>query len=230
MWNLRLLANVDKPNSFSNRMRDKRFLHFESLVERKRKLESLAERKIKPLRIVDIGGTIDFWEQRKWAGREDVSISLVNLVRQEPRHANMECLIGDATNLTEIADKSFDVSFSNSVIEHLFTYDNQRAMAREMCRIAPSVWLQTPNYWFPVEPHFHFVGWQWLPIKVRAELLLRRDYGWRKKAADLKQAYQLVAEVRLMTRSELERIFPGAEILGERFGPLVKSWILFSGF
>ncbi len=39
-----------------------------------------------------------------------------------------------------------------------------------------------------------------------------------------------VREVRLMTRSQLRRLFPDAVIHAERFGGLVKSWIVHAGF
>ena len=35
--------------------------------------------------------------------------------------------------------------------------------------------------------------------------------------------------IRLMTRGELNRLFPGAAIVPERVGPLVKSWYVFGG-
>ena len=32
-------------------------------------------------------------------------------------------------------------------------------------------------------------------------------------------------DIALLRRGELERLFPGAEVLAERFGPFAKSWI-----
>lgn len=214
------MSDWKNPGSFSNRMRSRRMELLERLMEPMRR----------PVRVLDVGGTNSFWEMRGWAGRDDVQIITVNLKAEERRHSNIEPRVGDAIDLSEYADESFDVAFSNSVIEHLFTYENQVAMAREVRRVARAYWVQTPNYWFPIEPHFHLPGWQWMPRRIRTELLRRRRCGWRGPCPDREQARRMVEEVRLMTRRELRRLFPGATIRAERFAGLVKSWIVYDGF
>jgi len=214
------ITDCGDPNSLSNRMRSARFRYFESLVE------SLP----RPLRIIDIGGTQSFWEKRGWTGREDVEITLVNLTAEPSAHPNINCVSGDATDLSEYGDRSFDVAFSNSVIEHLFTLENQEAMAHEVQRVAAAFWVQTPNYWFPIEPHFQLPGWQWLPETCRVQILRHRRCGRRGPYPDSREARESVREVRLMTRRELSRLFPGARIVPERFLGLVKSWIVHGGF
>ena len=146
---LRSLASSDEPTSFANKFRARRFLKFEALVAGFPR----------PLRILDLGGTNAFWENRGWHERTDVEILTLNLVAEEQRHGNIKPLTGDATNLAEFAERSIDVVFSNSVIEHLFTFENQRRMASEVQRVGKAFWVQTPNFWFPLEPHFHFIGW-----------------------------------------------------------------------
>jgi hypothetical protein len=181
---------------------------------------------MRPVRILDIGGTNSFWEQRGWAGRTDVHVVLVNLDAEPSRHENIEARAGDATDLSEFPDGAFDVVFSNSVIEHLATVDRQAAMAMEVRRLAPLYWVQTPNFWFPVEPHFLTPGWHWLPAKLRVALLRRRRWGWRGPCPDLADAQALVNEIRLMRGRELTRMFPDATLTKERIGPLVKSFVV----
>jgi methyltransferase family protein len=216
---LRRLAAADTPGSFSNARRARRFAEFAAIVE------ALAERQARPVRILDIGGTNSFWEQRGWAGREDVEIVLVNIEPEARAHANIEPRVGDATDLRDLPDASFDVVFSNSVIEHLETFGRQAAMAAEVRRLAPRYWVQTPNFFFPVEPHFLTPAWHWLPVAARVALLRRRRWGWRGPCPDPVEARALVREVRLMRRRELSRLFTGAEIRDERIGPLVKSFV-----
>lgn len=220
MINLRELANPNNPSSISNRMRARRFTIFEKLTQ------SLP----RPLRIIDLGGTNAFWEQCRWAGREEFRITIVNLADERRIHDNIEPRIGDATHLSECADASFDVAFSNSLIEHLFTFEKQATMAQEIQRVARAYWVQTPNFWFPIEPHFHVPGWHWIPESLRVAIIRRKRCGWRGPFPDREQARQAVQEVRLMTRSELTQLFPGAAIIPERFGGLVKSWIVMRGF
>lgn len=220
MKTLRSLADVEQADSFSNRMRSRRFARFEALA-------STLDR---PLRIIDIGGTNEFWRQRGYMGRDDVRITLVNLEPEEQVCENIEPHRGDATNLSGVPDRSFDVAFSNSVIEHVFTLENQRKMARETQRVSRAHWVQTPNFWFPIEPHFLTPAWHWLPRTTRAALLRRRRFGQRGPCPDPEEARAMVEEIRLMTRRELRSMFPESRIMPERFCGLVKSWVCYGGF
>lgn len=184
----------------------------------------------KPVRILDVGGTNGFWEMRGWTQRDDVEITTVNLRAEEQLHANITPQAGDATNLAEYADGEFDIVFSNSVIEHLFTLENQTKMANEVRRVGRAYWVQTPNFWFPIEPHFHVPGWQWLPVAMRVAMLRRFRCGWRGPCHDAIQARTLVEEVRLMSKTELQRLFPDGTLYAERFAGMVKSWVVYDGF
>lgn len=195
-----------------------------------RLFEELAVPLPRPLSILDVGGVNEFWEQRGWAGRDDVEITLLNLTEQPRQHPNIQPVAGDATRLPQYEDGSFDIAFSNSVIEHLFTREAQGAMAREMRRVGRAYWVQTPNFWFPLEPHFLMPGWQWLPVRARVEIIRRRTCGWRGPVPDRGAAEQAVREIRLLRRSELARLFPGATIVPERVANLTKSFIVHAGF
>jgi hypothetical protein len=216
---LRRVADDEANGSFANSHRTRRFEAFARLVD------ELSHEDGRPVRILDIGGTNAFWEQRGWAGRESVELVLVNLEPEPSVHSNIETRVGDATNLSEFPDGAFDVVFSNSVIEHLGNFERQAAMAAEVRRLAPLYWVQTPNFWFPVEPHFLAPAWHWLPVRLRISLLRRRRWGWRGPAPDPERARALVTEIRLMRRNELRNLFPDAILREERVGPLVKSFV-----
>jgi hypothetical protein len=81
-------------------------------------------------------------------------------------------------------------------------------MAREVSRVASRFWVQTPNKWFPVEPHYMCPFYQYLPVSLR-----RRFDGRRGDTLELLDA------------RELQRLFPDAEIERERFFGLTKSLI-----
>jgi hypothetical protein len=220
---MRGLADGRASGSFSNSRRSRRFEAFARLVD------GLLERQSRPVRILDVGGTNMFWEQRGWAGRPNVEVVLVNLEAERSVHDNIEPRVGDATNLHEFADRSFDVVFSNSVIEHLETYERQAAMAAEVRRVAPVYWVQTPNFWFPIEPHFLVPAWHWTPERLRVEILTRRGVGWAGRCDDRAHAERVVQEHRLMRRGELARLFPDATLVPEHFSGLVKSWTAVRG-
>jgi len=207
------------PGSLPTRLRARRFALFSSLLQDWPR----------PLHIIDVGGTNDFWEHQRWAGRDDIRITLVNLQPEPARFSNIVSIDADATDLHAFQDRSFDVAFSNSAIEHLYTFRNQQRMAAEIRRLAKGYWVQTPNYWFPIEPHFQFLAWHWLPIPWRVEILRRRTCGWRGQTPDPARARKLVEEVRLLCRRELHELFPDAALVPERFLGLVKSWIAVGG-
>jgi len=207
-------------NSFASRLRNKRFQLFEAAVARLPR----------PVRILDVGGTTAFWENRSWAGRLDIQIVSLNLVAEEQRHENITPISGDATNLAQFGDRSFDIVFSNSVIEHLFTFENQRRMASEIMRVGKTYWVQTPNFWFPFEPHFLIPGWQWMPVALRVGLIRRWRCGWTGPCPDPRRAHELVQEVQLLRRKQLKKLFPDATLIPERFCGLVKSWTVMAGF
>jgi hypothetical protein len=211
---LRASADDQSTASLSHRLRSRRFERF----------ERMAAKLPRPLSILDIGGTTEFWENRGWADADGIHITLVNLVEGDRRYENIVPTVGDATDLSEYDDNSFDLVFSNSVIEHLFSLRQQEAMAKEVRRLAPAYWIQTPNFWFPMEPHFLVPGWQFAPERLRVEILARRSVGWAGHTPDRAKAEELIREVRLLRRCELERMFSDATIVPERFGGLVKSW------
>jgi hypothetical protein len=167
---------------------------------------------------------------RGWANLDDVHLTILNIYEQQKRNVNITPIIGDATNLNQYADGSFDIVFSNSVMEHLFTLENQACMALEIRRVGKAYWVQTPNFWFPMEPHFLVPGWQWMPLNARVALLRRWKCGWRGPCSNRARALKLVKEIRLLTVKELRQLFPTAKIIPEQFGGLVKSWIAIEGF
>ena len=72
------------------------------------------------------------------------------------KHQNFKSIKGDATNLSNFKDNQFDIVFSNSLIEHLYTYENMKLMANETMRVGKKFFVQTPNKYFPIEPHYFF--------------------------------------------------------------------------
>lgn len=79
----------------------------------------------KNIQILDIGGTETYWERMKFTERAHVSITLLNLEQVETKRKNFISVKGDGCDLSSYKDKQFDIVFSNSVIEHLFTFANQ---------------------------------------------------------------------------------------------------------
>jgi hypothetical protein len=205
-------------NSLSHRMRARRFQQFSAAIAHLPK----------PVRVLDVGGTSAFWQQRGYADSDQLEIVTVNLVAEPQQSDNIKPTVGDATQLP-FEDGSFDVAFSNSVIEHLFDRDAQTRMSNEVRRVGHAFWVQTPNFWFPIEPHFLTPGWQWLPVRTRVAILQRRAVGQMAHTPEPDAAKALIQEVRLLRRREMRQLFPNATLIAEHYMGLVKSWTAVGG-
>lgn len=206
-------------NSIGRQMRLKRLKIFLDLLETVPK----------PCRILDVGGEPDYWLKLGF-DVPGVHITCANL---EPRPSELdfvEAVFGDGTSLPQYEDKSFDIVYSNSVIEHVFTFENQVKMANEIRRIGKRYFVQTPNLYFPIEPHFLFPLWQFLPFGLRKFIIRRRRVGFLGPCATDEAARLTVAEFRLMSKREFRQCFPEATILTERWKGLAKSFMAHHGF
>ena len=128
-----------------------------------------------------------------------------------PEYPGRRFVRGDARALP-FEDGSFEVAYSNSLVEHLDPADRPR-FAAEIRRVAGRYWVQTPNRWFPIEPHVLLPGFQFLPEPARRRL-------WRLGRPGT--AYE---SIELLDARELHELFPDAVILRERFAGMTKSLI-----
>ncbi len=164
--------------------------------------------------------------QKNPAGEGNVEITLLNLQPQQIRNPGFVSVVGDARDLSRFNDQSFDVAFSNSVIEHVGGFDDQTRMAREMQRVGKRIFLQTPNRNFPLEPHFLFPFFQFLPLRCQVWLLMHFRLGWYSRFKNKETATEAAKSVRLLTRKELKELFPHATIRKEKIAGLTKSFVV----
>ena len=160
--------------------------------------------------VVDVGGTDKSWWFAAWKG----VLVRCNLDR-DAASAGLR-VVADGCALP-FSDGRFDIAFSNSVIEHLNSQAAQVRFANEFRRVGRRYFLQTPNKWFPIEPHYLFPLFQFLPVGLQRWLHTHFDIGTFKRTDPF-------GTIRLMNRAELRRLFPEARIVPERLGPFVKSW------
>lgn len=212
---LKRLASSTADNSLAASLRRKRFKHL---------LEMIQSFNRTSITILDVGGWERFWEVQGFAETSH-HIIILNTERFTTRHQGITSVIGDARCMDDIKDQSIDIVFSNSVIEHLGSFENQTKMANEVKRIGKKYFIQTPSYYFPLEPHFLFPVFHWLPVSFRIFLVQHLPLGYFKKQEKKEDAEHLVKEHRLLKKDELQRLFPDAEIITERFLGLTKSYI-----
>jgi SAM-dependent methyltransferase len=101
------------------------------------------------------------------------------------------------------ADQSFDIVFSNAVIEHIVGDNGQIQFAREIIRVGKSWFVTTPNYWFPLEPHYHLPFIQFMPRALQREY--NRLFGTSIPKGELQ-------DLALVSARELRRLFPTSVI------------------
>ena len=180
--------------------------------------------------ILDVGGTGGFWDQMSSEGIDDLEIVVLNVHPEHSPLANVTAAAGDGRDLSQFEDASFDVVFSNSVIEHLGTFEDQRRMADEVRRVGRRYFVQTPNRYFPLEPHFFFPGFQFLPMRARVGLVRRFALGYHEPLPDPQAARRAVAEIRLLAPRELRALFPDGSLYRERALGLTKSLVAYGGW
>jgi hypothetical protein len=203
----RVFSGLVRP--FSDRARRIRMRMFARLMQVK-----------EGMTVLDLGGQPMIWESFP----VPLNITILNLPGAA-RRAGMSqhtfrYVEGDACRVVSLEDRSFDIVFSNSVIEHVGPEDRQAAFAGEVRRLGKSYWVQTPAKWFPIEPHCGMPFWWFYPVQLRADLIER----WRKK---LPAWTDMVEQTRVLTRSDLRRLFPEATVRTERFLGISKSYVIY---
>ena len=100
-------------------------------------------------------------------------------------------------------DKSFDVIYSNAVVEHLPDHEAQQRFAAEVVRVVRGWFVTTPNLYYPIEPHYHLPLVQFLPQRWQRSLV--KSLGMTP-----------YANLNLLTKRQLHRLLPDGDVIGCR--------------
>ncbi len=216
------LADDQQPNSPALKLRKERFALF----------KSLAASVPAPLKILDAGGEQGIWKREGFCEQktQGTEIFILNLYEVPVKHPNLKSAVGDVTDMRQFKDGEFDIVFSNSVIEHVGDYEDQRRMANEVMRVGKRYFVQTPSRYFPIEPHFLFPFFQFLPLWAKVWLVTHFSIGWSPKFTDRQEAAVFVSSVKLLNKQELLNLFPGSTLREEKFLGLTKSFIVYGGW
>jgi len=180
-----------------------------------------------PIRILDLGGTQEFWEDTDCLPLPGIKVVLFNLGKSEVRAKGFSQISGDVRDLSQFGDAEFDIVFSNSLLEHLGGLADQRRAAEEIRRVGRRYFIQTPNLFFPIEPHFVFPFFQFLPKRVQVFFLMHFNLGWYLKQSKKEDACAILSAIRLLRRSELSSMFPDGVFYDEKVFGLTKSFIVY---
>lgn len=174
--------------------------------------------------IIDVGGATAWW---KHISPKNDNITIINIDDVEKKSivsAGFKFLKADARKLP-FKDQEFDFAISNSVIEHVGNLTDQKSFAREIQRCAKTFYVQTPNKWFPIEPHFLSIFIHWLPKSAQIKMARRFTlWGWIVKPSP-EEIRSFIENTRLLSEREFRALFPNCQIIKEKFMGLTKSFI-----
>ena len=182
--------------------------------------------------VLDVGGRPFIWDLlREYYNVAPKRLVILNTPSEVllPESENYTIKIADGRRLP-YAEDGFDLVFSNSVIEHVGDFADQTRMAEEVRRVGKRYFLQTPNRFFPVEPHFLFPLFQFFPLWFKTLLIQNFNLGWRPKTSNRQAAKELALSVQLLSKRQLKRLFPGAKVHTEKFWGLNKSYMMCDGW
>jgi hypothetical protein len=216
------ITNYNNPDSIGSKLREKRIKPLLSMIHD-------IHEKNGCVNILDVGGTRQYWGilPKNFLEDKNVFITLLNLPSQnklenEKRFTYLE---GDACELSNFADYSFDIVHSNSVIEHVGDWNRMQQFSKEIKRLAKNYYVQTPNFWFPMEPHCMTPIFHWLPKPMRVSLIMKFTLGHWGKQSTVSGAVDTVDSARLLDKKMFRELFDEAEITIERLLFLPKSLI-----
>jgi len=189
---------------------------------RARRWEMFAQRfpQLSEMHVLDIGGDIRAW---RIAPVRPARLTLLNIAEQEVDETWAVAIVGDACDPPALPEA--DLVYSNSVIEHVGGHQRRKEFAAVVRGASPRYWVQTPNRWFPIEPHFMVPGLQYLPSGAQATIVRRWPLGNHGNVTEQTQALEDVLDIELLSAAEMQHYFPDGEIVRERFAGLTKSLI-----
>ncbi|MDP3876885.1 MAG: methyltransferase domain-containing protein [Methylobacter sp.] len=216
------LSNYDNQKSVGSKLRAKRIVPLLEMME-------AVFNENGSVSIIDIGGTEKYWGiiPKQYIDEYNVNITIVNLpgTAMSEDHEPFKFIEADGCDLSEFPDESFHIAHSNSVVEHVGDWVRMVQFTKEISRISKKYFVQTPNYWFPVEPHCMTPFFHWLPKPTRLWLVSHFQLGHWSKATSIDEAVRIVEGARLLNKKMFQGLFLDANLLTENLFFMPKSFI-----
>lgn len=180
------------------------------------------------LSVLDVGGSPAVWtllkEQFNLVPNRMV---LLNNNPTEISNRSYETVLADARQIP-FSDQSFDLVFSNSVIEHIGDEHDQFQFVQECKRVGKEIYIQTPNRWFPIEPHVYTIFIHWLPKYWYKKLLFLSAlyiFYIPTRNAVMKTS-EMIDGTNLLSLQQVQKLFPEKTIEVELTFGLAKSFVI----
>jgi hypothetical protein len=217
------LFDYADPNSLVSRLRLRRSQLLRELIAHVTAVKG-------DCRVLDVGGEASYWLTifgTDWLRANRVHVTLLNHTDEyvgTPDPELFAVVIADGCALP-YGDNVFDLTHSNSVIEHVGDGQRQRRFSEEFRRVGLNYYLQTPARCFPLEPHVRFLWFQYLPSAARVWLFQHLSLGTYPRLSR-ERAEHFDRELQLLTRRRLRSLFPDASLHRESLFGLTKSYVV----
>ncbi|MHB1189707.1 MAG: class I SAM-dependent methyltransferase [Armatimonadota bacterium] len=123
-------------------------------------------------RILDVGfsdkeyGPSDNFLEKHYPYKENIIALGIDEPREfKARYPQVEAIRYDGKTFP-FEDKSFDICWSNAVIEHVGSTDDQIFFLKEIERTSNTAFITTPNRFFPIEVHTRVLLLHYLPKHI----------------------------------------------------------------
>ncbi len=177
--------------------------------------------------VLDLGGYARGWAHVTPRPRRVVTLNLDRDCDGADTGPGIEVVQGDAcTPPTSLMSESFDLVYSNSLIEHVGGYFRRCQFSDVVHAAADRHWVQTPYRYFPLEPHWLFPLFQFLTPTARAWVAERWSlaHEFRPGRAHA-EVVDWVLSVELLSQHEFRHLFSSSTVMFERIAGLPKSMI-----
>jgi hypothetical protein len=159
-------------------------------------------------RVLDVGGTSDLWLMVPRETRPRVT--LLNLDDRPSDLPEEFAYVKGSALALPFQPGEFDLVFSNSVIEHVGTWADQRRCAEEIRRLGCPYFVQTPDRYSPVEPHYMGIGVHLLPGPLTRPAAKYLTLWGLSRPRTERQVEAFMNHIRLLTYKQMAQLFPDA--------------------
>lgn len=175
------------------------------------------------MHVLDVGGAVRDWKSHPEVRPAHVTILAIGDKMLQDPEPWMTPVKADACDSSAMPS-GFDLVYSNSVIEHVGGPHRRLQFATNILEAAPHYWVQTPYRYFFLEPHLVFPGFQFVPLALQVRIAKRWPLAvpCNDHSTD---PVRYCLEHELLSKTELESLFPNGLILHERVIGMTKSLI-----
>jgi ubiquinone/menaquinone biosynthesis C-methylase UbiE len=166
--------------------------------------------------VLDCGGGDSSYFEALYPWPERIVVLDIARANQQPGASMPVCADG---LYLPFRDQTFDIIWSNAVVEHVGDFTRQRQFARELRRVGRSYFVTTPWKGFPIELHYKLPLYQFVPKIAQRWLSRRYAIGWYPKGQ--------WEDINLLWQRQLQLLFPDARVFKHQITPWPETLIAY---